>query len=186
MKLLACALAATLIAAMPVGADDDLTDIFVRYEVPADTVPPDVVAAAAKHFACTAETIRTGVVGYQLSEESGIWDIPCRRLAHGVAHVLALVHVERPHEHFEFVRLPAAPGRKRASEFVIVDPRWNLDKRTVASFVRGGPQGDCGTYEVFKSDAGAFELVELREKPACDGTVVPPTRFPLVFPQRPR
>jgi hypothetical protein len=185
MKLpLICALGAALLAAMPGRAADDLAGIFHRYEVDAATIPPALIESALKHFDCSAETIRSGVVGYQLSEAAAIWDIPCAVLAYNATHVLALVHVERPHEHYAFIKLPAAPGRTRDDDFVIIDPQWNVEKRTVSSFARGRGQGDCGTYEVFKSDAGSLALVELREKPVCDGKVVPPTRFPVVFPKK--
>jgi hypothetical protein len=44
---------------------------------------------------------------------------------------------------------------------------------------------DCGVFERHQlTEAGAFELIEYREKTMCDGKVISPREWPLVYQRR--
>ncbi|MGL4241773.1 MAG: hypothetical protein ACRCTI_11730, partial [Beijerinckiaceae bacterium] len=50
---------------------------FERYTVRPEQVPRVMTQAMAKQFGCEAPIMRRPVIGYQMSEESAIWQIPC-------------------------------------------------------------------------------------------------------------
>jgi hypothetical protein len=166
-------------AAAPAAAGED-TSMFQRYQVRPNLVPRALLADAQKRFGCNPDVAsRVGITAYQLSEESGLWQIPCDTFAYSASSVFANVHVERPAE-YTFIDFKAPPGRKRDEPFVLLNGQWNDKARTITSYAPGRGQGDCGTYEIHKVVDARFQLVEFREKKECDGKVVPPEQWPLV------
>jgi hypothetical protein len=162
------------------AADDDGGSLFRRYEVRPNLVPRALIADAQKRFGCNPEAAKRGITAYQLSEESGLWQIPCDSFAYSASSVFANVHVERPAE-YTFIDFKAPPGRRRDQPFVLLNGQWNDKARTITSFAPGRGVGDCGTYEVHKVVDARFQLVEFREKKECDGKETPPTQYPLVY-----
>jgi hypothetical protein len=166
-------------AVAPTASDD--ASIFQRYEIRPNLVPRALIADAQKRFGCKPEmAARVGITAYQLSEESGLWEIPCDSFAYSASSVIANVHVERPAE-YQFIDFKAPPGRKRDEPFVLLNGKWNEKARTVASYAPGRGQGDCGTYEIHKIVDARAQLVEFREKKECDGRAIPPEQWPIVY-----
>lgn len=156
---------------------------FVKYDVRASRVPNAVLQAAIKKYKCEPEVMKTGVTGFQLSEESAIWDIPCERFAYQGSSVFALVYLPDPANNLSFLSFQSPKGKKRSTDAgVLLNPVWNVKARTVTSASLGRAAGDCGTLETHRVTAeGRFELIEYREKESCDGKALPPEQFPLVF-----
>lgn len=166
-------------AASPAASDD--APMFQRYEVRPNLVPRALIAEAQKRFGCDPEVAkRVGITGYQLSGESGLWEIPCDSFAYSGSSVVANVQVERPAE-YGFIDFKAPPGRRRDQPFIVLNGKWNDKARTLTSFAPGRGIGDCGTYEVHKVVDARFQLVEFREKKECDGKTTPPEQYPLVY-----
>lgn len=158
------------------------TGMFESYKVRLNQVPKKMIAEMQRRFACKPEVLeRVGVTAFQLSEESGLWDLPCDTFAYSASSVVANVHVEQPGEIYSFLEFKAPPGRKRDDAFVLLNGKWNAKARTVTSIALGRGMGDCGTLEVHKVVDARFQLVEFREKKECDGKATPPEQWPQVY-----
>jgi hypothetical protein len=157
--------------------------MFRKYTPRAGQVPKGIWVQAERGFGCQPHMQRVGVTGYQMSEESAIWEIPCDSFAYQASSVFALVYLPSPLENLTFVNVPDPPGKMRSGQAgQLIDPVWDIKSRTVTSIARGRSEGDCGVLERHRvTEAGEFELVEYREKDKCDGKVVKPEAFPLVF-----
>lgn len=154
-----------------------------RYDVPSGQVPKVVRAAVVKKYDCDTDVVKTGVVGYQLSEEAAIWEIPCARYAFQGTSAFALVYLPDPAQDFSFLSFEFPTGHKRGSGLgLLTSPQWHLKSRTVTSIALGRAQGDCGVLERHRlTEEGEFVLIEHRAKPNCDGKPTKPRYFPLVF-----
>ncbi|MGL4728039.1 MAG: DUF1176 domain-containing protein [Bosea sp. (in: a-proteobacteria)] len=160
--------------------------MFKKYTPRAGQVPKGLWLLAERGFACQPHMQRLGVTGYQMSEESAIWEIPCDSFAYQASSVFALVYLPSPLDNLTFITVPNPPGKTRSGEVgALIDPVWDVKNRVVTSVSRGRAAGDCGVLERYRvTEAGEFELVEYREKEKCDGKVVKPEEFPLVFKAR--
>ncbi|MBX9907091.1 MAG: DUF1176 domain-containing protein [Beijerinckiaceae bacterium] len=156
---------------------------FNRYQVRPAQVPRAVLTQAEKKYGCNPEIMKTGVTGFQMSEESAIWEIRCQIFNIQGNSVFALVYLPDPAQNLSFLTFKAPPGKKRTSEPAeLMSPSWDVKTRTVTGVSLGRSAGDCGVYERHRvNEAGEFVLVEYREKEACDGKTVKPEQFPLVF-----
>jgi Protein of unknown function (DUF1176) len=170
--------------APPPGAN--VPALFQRYTVPAKAFSPAFRKEVQKKFKCNSEVMKSEVIGYSMSEESALWEIPCDRFAYQGSSVFALVYTPAPEKQHTFLKTPAAPGLKRPTDAgVLMSPTWDIKTRTVTALTLGRGSGDCGTLEKFRvTPEGEFALVEVREKPQCDGNAMPPEQFPLVYPKR--
>ncbi len=159
--------------------------MFERYPVQPAHFSPGFRAAVQKKFGCDAAFMRSGVIGFSLSEESAIWQIPCERFAYQTTAVFALVYVPVPEKQHEFLTTPGPPGHKRANDNgILMSPVWDIKSRVVTSISLGRAVGDCGVLEKYRvTEEGKFALVEYREKANCDGVAVKPAEFPQVFPK---
>lgn len=168
-------------AAAPAGPS-----LFQRYTPRAQQVPKAVLQAAQKQFGCRPEIMATGITGFQMSEESAIWDIPCDVYAYQGSSVFALVYLPDPAQNLSFLAIPGPKGKQRPAEpGMLMSPQWDVKTRMVSSFAKGRGQGDCGVLERYRVTAeGQFALVDYREKPSCDGKMVKPEQYPLVYPAR--
>lgn len=157
--------------------------MFRRYAVSAAMMPRGFIQQVEKAHSCRPDLMRAGTIGFQMSEESAIWQIPCDAYAYQSTSVFALVYLTNPAENLSFLEFPGPKGRKRpADASMLFDPQWNVATRTVTGFAKSRGTGDCGVLERYRvTEAGEFELVEYREKTACDGKVIKPEEFPLVF-----
>lgn len=164
----------------------DVPAIFERYTVKPVLFSPGFRKEVQQKFKCNPEVMKTGVVGYSLSEESAIWEIPCDRFAYQGSSVFALVYVAAPEKEHTFLKTPGAPGLKRPTDpGVLMSPTVDIKTRTVTAVTLSRGIGDCGTLEKFRvTAAGEFALVEVREKLKCDGAATQPEQFPLVYPKR--
>ena len=162
---------------------ESLAGIFRRYDVKPPQVQRAFVQSVQKKCGCSAEVMKSGIVGFQMSEESAIWQIPCERFAYQASAVFALVYLPDPATQHTFLEFKGPKGRERTSPAgVLMDPEWNLRTRTVRSVALGRAAGDCGVLERHKVAAdGSFTLVEYREKKSCDGKETKPEDFPLVY-----
>lgn len=156
---------------------------FSRYQVRPAQVPRAVLTQAEKKYGCNPEIMKTGVTGFQMSEESAIWEIRCQIFNIQGNSVFALVYLPDPAQNLSFLTFKAPPGKKRTSEPAeLMSPSWDVKTRTVTGIALGRSAGDCGVYERHRvNEAGEFVLVEYREKEACDGKTVKPEQFPLVY-----
>ena len=160
--------------------------MFERYSVKPALFSPGFRQEVQKKFKCSPDVMKTGVVGYQMSEESAIWEIPCDRFAYQATSIFALVYIAAPEKEHTFLATPGPPGIKRTNDNgVLMSPTWDIKNRVVTSISLGRTAGDCGVLEKYRvTPEGKFALVEYREKSACDGATMPPEKFPLVFPKR--
>ncbi len=172
----------------PAAADDGAAapaaDMFEAYDLTPEQVDKEVLAAAQKQFDCKPETMKTGVKGFQMSEESAIWQIPCDTFGKQTANLFALVYLTDPKENLTFVEIEGPKGHPRTvGESQLMSPTWDVKTRTVTGVSFGSEEGDCGVLESYKvNESGGFDLVEYRQKKACDGKVVKPAEFTKVFP----
>lgn len=165
----------------PQAAATDTPRMFRPYAV--RRVPAAFVRAGRNKYGCDAAFMKTGVRGFQLSEESAIWQIPCESFAYQTTAVYALVYLPDPTQNLAFLTFQSPRGHRRSNDpGVLMSPQWNIRTRTVTSISRGRALGDCGVLERHRVTAeGNFKLVEYREKPRCDGKPGKPEQFPLVF-----
>ena len=157
--------------------------IFSRYAVRPNQIPRTLPATLKSRFGCDPEMLKTGVTGFQMSEESAIWELPCQRFNIQANAVYALVYLPEPAQNLRFLSFKAPPGKKRTSAPAeLISPEWDVKTRTVTGTALGRSEGDCGVYERHRVGAdGEFVLVEYREKVACDGKATRPEQFPLVY-----
>jgi hypothetical protein len=170
----------------PVQSDESLSNIFSRYAVQPSQVPRAFTQAVQKKFNCEPDFMKTGIIGFQMSEESAIWQVPCERFAYQTNAIFAHVYLPDPAIEHKFLSFQNPKGGKRSSvEGTLIDPEWDVKKRVVTSVSLGRGQGDCGTLERHRvTSEGKFELIEYREKKNCDGKIIKPENFPLVFQAR--
>ncbi len=166
-------------AAAPAGLDG----IFSRYAVRPAQIPRSLPATLKGRFGCDPDMLKSGVTGFQMSEESAIWELPCQRFNIQANAVYALVYLPEPAQNLRFLSFKAPPGKKRTSAPAeLMSPEWDVKTRTVTGTALGRSDGDCGVYERHRVGAdGEFVLVEYREKVACDGKTTKPEQFPLVY-----
>lgn len=160
--------------------------MFERHNVQPALFSPGFRKEVEKKFKCDAAFMRTGVVGFSLSEESAIWQIPCERFAYQTTAVFALVYTAAPEKEHQFIAVPGPKGHKRTNDpGILMSPQWDIKNRIVTSISLGRAAGDCGVLERYRvTPEGQFALVEYREKPQCDGAATKPEQFPLIFPKR--
>jgi hypothetical protein len=156
--------------------------MFTRYAVRPQQMPRAFLTQLERARGCSAELMRAGTVGFQMSEESAIWQVPCERFAYQASSVYVLVYLPDPAQNLSFIDFDAPKGKARsAGPSTLFNPEWNIRSRTVSSFAMARGAGDCGSFERHRVTAeGKFELVEYREKTTCDGKVDKPESFPLV------
>lgn len=167
-------------AAIPVP---EAAGLFQRYQVRPAQVPRSLLATAEKRFGCSQSLMKQGITGFQMSEESAIWEIPCQSFNIQGNSIFARVYLPDPATNLTFLTFRAPPGKKRTSEPAeLMSPQWDVKSRTVTGTSLGRSSGDCGVYERHRvNEAGEFVLVEYREKESCDGKTVRPEQFPLVY-----
>lgn len=173
----------TAAASAPAPAPNEAARMFQRYQVRPAQVPRAFLATAEKKYGCSPEVMKSGITGFQMSEESAIWEVPCQRFNIQANAVYALVYLPDPTTNTRFLSFKGPPGRKRSSEPAeLMSPSWDAKSRTVTGISLGRGSGDCGVYERHRvNDEGDFVLVEYREKEACDGKIMKPEQFPLVY-----
>ncbi len=158
---------------------------FRQYQVRMNTVPPAFLQAVEKKYDCDMDFMKSEIIGFQLSEESAIWQVRCMRAAYQTTAVYALVYLPAPATNLRFLGFQQPPGHPRTGEAgVLIDPVWDVAARTVTSIGLGRGAGDCGVLERHRVTAeGTFALVEYREKDKCDGRRVAPEAFPKIYPR---
>jgi hypothetical protein len=171
-------------AAAPAAANpDDHTGIFQRRKIDKQLVARELKQSAKKQFDCEDRMMNGEVIGFDMSEESAIWEIPCQSFAYQASSVFALVYTPAPGKEHKFLTFEGPKGHKRTNEpGILLNATWDVRARTVQSVSLGRSMGDCGVLERYRVTAeGGFRLLEYREKKECDGKVVKPEEFPLVF-----
>lgn len=160
--------------------------LFEKYNVPGNRIPRGMIAFAEQKMSCDAKVMRRGAIGYSMSEESALWEIPCDSFAYQGHSVFAIVYTPDPARQFEFVMFDAPKGKTRSTDSnQLMSPVWDVKTRIVTGISKGRGAGDCGTLERHKlGEDGRFTLIEYREKENCDGKVVNPREWPLVFQKR--
>jgi len=159
---------------------------FERRPIDRQLVARELKASARKQFGCEDRLMNANVIGFDMSEESAIWEIPCQSFAYQASSVFAKVYTPAPGKEHEFLSFQGPRGRKRPTEpGVLLNATWNVRARTVTSISLGRAAGDCGVLERHRvTEEGTFRLIEYREKTECDGKVVKPENFPLVYQYR--
>ena len=156
---------------------------FERYTVRSQHVPRSLVQMAIKRFGCEVAVLKGAVLGFQMSEESAIWQIPCGDYGTQKSAVFALVYLTDPAKEFSFLPFKWSKGQNRnLGDYAMMAPHWDIKARTVTSTYTEGNGKDCGSVERHRVTAeGSFELVELRAREACDGKAIGSENFPIVF-----
>ena len=123
-----------------------------------------VYQAVAGKYGCDHAFMSSGITGFQMSEESAIWEIPCERFAYQSNYVYALVYLPSPADNLSFAGFQKPRGRQRPTDpGMLTSPSWNLATRTVTAISLGRAAGDCGVLERHQvRDDGSFKLVEFR------------------------
>lgn len=170
-------------AAPPVAAAGDHVGPFVRRVINKQLVARELKQSARRRFGCEDRLMDGEVIGFDLSEESAIWEIPCQSFAFQASSVFALVYTPAPGKEHKFLTFEGPRGRKRTNEpSILLNATWDVRARTVQGVSLGRASGDCGVLERYRVTAeGGFRLVEYREKVECDGKEMDPEQFPLVF-----
>lgn len=170
-------------SAPPPTTNNDMAGMFQRYPVEAKSVPRKILQEAGKKFGCEASTMRGRVTGFQMSEESAIWQIPCGSYDKRTTAVFALVYLTDPAAQYEFLPLKWPKSQNRSlGDHAMMAPQWAMKTRTVTSIYTEGNGKDCGSLERHKlTEEGRFQLVELRSRDTCDGKSVGAENFPQVF-----
>jgi hypothetical protein len=160
--------------------------MFERYVPRPQQVPARFLARINQRFGCTIQNQRAGMVGFQMSEESAIWQIPCDQFGPRVTSVFALVYLTAPDNQFEVLETPVPRGRERKLDpGVLMSAQWDIRNRTVTSLYPLSDKGDCGVFERFGvTPEGKFTLVEFREKANCDGQTSRPEQWPAIVGRR--
>ncbi|MGL4242975.1 MAG: hypothetical protein ACRCTI_17825, partial [Beijerinckiaceae bacterium] len=145
--------------------------------------PRVMTQAMAKQFGCEAAIMRRPVIGYQMSEESAIWQIPCGDYGGKFSAVFALVYLTDPAKQYSFIPFKWPKGQNRGlGDHAMMAPQWDLKARIVTSIYTEGNGRDCGSLERHRVTAeGGFQLIELRARDQCDGKSVGAENFPVVF-----
>ncbi len=173
-------------AASP-AAGEVTPGMFQRYAVRANEVPRVMVQAAMKQFGCEAAILRRPVVGYQMSEESALWQLSCGEYGgKNISVVFALVYLTNPSAQYSFVKLGLPKGVERGlGDYTLMDPKWDMKTRIVTGVYMEGGGADCGQYERYRvTPEGGLQVVELRMREMCDGKRFKPEEMPLVYPKR--
>ena len=158
--------------------------LFERYKVPGNKIPRGMIALAEQKMGCMQEVMRSlGATGYSMSEESALWEISCDTFAYQSVSVFAIVYTPDPAKQFEFLIFDGPKGKVRSTDAnQLMSPSWDLKSRIVTGLSKGRAAGDCGTLERHQvGEDGQFTLIEYREKSACDGKMVPPAQWPLIY-----
>ena len=177
------ALIAIILAFSAPASAQGLDGIFTRYAVRPAQVPRAFTQAVQKKYGCDVDMMKTGIIGFQMSEDSAIWEVPCERFAYQASAIYALVYLPDPAANLTFLGFQQPKSHPRTSPpGVLLNPQWRAGTRTVTSVALGRGLGDCGVLERHRVDAtGHFVLVEYREKPTCDGKQGRPDDWPLVY-----
>jgi hypothetical protein len=163
--------------------NNDMAGMFERYAVRKEQVPRVMLQAAAKQFGCEPKAMAGSVTGFQMSEESAIWQIPCGDYGNTKSAVFALVYVTDPAKQYSFIPFKFPKGVNRnLGDNAMMEPKWDIKARTVTSTYTEGNGKDCGSVERHRVTAeGAFQLVELKSREQCDGKNIGAENFPVVF-----
>ncbi len=140
--------------------------MFRRYEVPARQIPRAFIMQMERSHACNADLIRKGTVGFQMSEESAIWEVPCQSFAYQASSVFVLVYLPDPAQNLTFLDFDAPKGKTRSADgSTLMNAQWDVRARTVSSFAMGRGQGDCGTFERHRvTEEGKFQYAGVPRK----------------------
>jgi hypothetical protein len=163
--------------------NNDMAGMFERYAVRKEQVPRAMTQAMAKQFGCEPKTMAGAVIGFQMSEESAIWQIPCGDYGTTKSAVFALVYVTDPAKQYSFIpfKLPKGVNRNLGDN-AMMEPKWDIKARMVTSTYTEGNGKDCGSVERHRVTAeGGFQLVELKSRDQCDGKNIGAENFPVVF-----
>jgi hypothetical protein len=160
--------------------------IFDKFAVAGNRIPTRMRQEAANKFKCEEAELRKGAVGYSLSEESALWEMNCAERMWGRSKIFALVYMPDPAKQFAFQTFVMPRGKERqTAPQEIIAPQWDVKNRIITSLATEGNGKDCGVFERHQlTEAGAFELIEYREKTMCDGKVISPREWPLVYQRR--
>jgi hypothetical protein len=163
--------------------NNDMAGMFERYSVRKEQVPRAMLQAAAKQFGCEAKMMAGPVTGFQMSEESAIWQIPCGDYGTTKSAVFALVYVTDPAKQYSFIPFKFPKGQNRnLGDNAMMEPKWDIKARMVTSTYTEGNGKDCGSVERHRVTAeGGFQLVELKSRDQCDGKNIGAENFPVVF-----
>jgi hypothetical protein len=165
------------------ATNNDMAGMFERYAVRKEQVPRAITQAMAKQFGCEPKTMAGAVIGFQMSEESAIWQIPCGDYGVTKSAVFALVYLTDPAKQYSFIPFKFPKGQNRnLGDHAMMEPKWDIKARTVTSTYTEGNGKDCGSVERHRVTAeGGFQLVELKSREHCDGKSVGAENFPVVF-----
>jgi hypothetical protein len=157
--------------------------LFEKFPVAGNRIPTRIRQEASKKFDCNDAELRKGAIGYSLSEESALWELSCSERMWGKSKIFALVYMPDPGKQFTFQAFGMPKGRERqTAPQEIIAPQWDIKNRIITSIAAEGNGKDCGVYERHQlTESGEFELIEYREKTMCDGKVVNPREWPLVY-----
>jgi len=120
-----------------------------------------------------------GGQGIGLADGSEIYLVPCHNADINVEHFVAM----RPAgmTSFRLYEFESPPGDNLDNHLLISSAFFDAGTMTISGTMAYGPDGDCGLFErhQYVAQGDYFELVEQREKVACDGQYDLPESYPL-------
>lgn len=172
--------AATLPTGIPIGRETFLNDV---NEIPAEL--HRLMGEQATDMCDVGGVAPWGGARYVINDHYLLWQIPCFTGAYQGSSVFA-VSQNPPQGWGNLLMLPAPPGQEGSETLAAMNPEvQGPDGRIVTTeLIRGA--GDCGFRRIYRLTDGPgevleMELLEVREKNACDGNASDPAGWPLVY-----
>ncbi len=144
--------------------------------------PASVIAQ--RKIACPdlADDADSEEIGYQITPDSVLWQMPCSRAAYNFASVYYLQTRAGPPRLVQFEKPESGALVRNLTE--IVNGEFSEDDRSIFFFAKGRGLGDCGVRGAYVWDGRAFMLSEWQEMAACRGA--PMALWPIVWRAEPR
>ncbi|MDP2355933.1 MAG: DUF1176 domain-containing protein [Beijerinckiaceae bacterium] len=106
-------------------------------------------------------------IGYQITSDIVLWQMPCSRAAYNFANVYYLQIRNGPPRLVQFEKPEDGALVRNMTE--IVNGEFNEDDRSIFFFAKGRGLGDCGVRGAYVWDGRAFMLANWQEMTACRG-----------------
>lgn len=122
---------------------------------------------------------------YALAESFILWEVPCFLGAYQGTSIFAITQ-DPPGDWATMLSLPNPPALEGENNAQMMNPEVLPSRGLFVTTEVGRTEGDCGVYRVFRlmdapGETFEFQLMEYREKIACDGVQSEPSSWPLQF-----
>ncbi|GAA0786980.1 hypothetical protein GCM10009077_42130 [Roseibium denhamense] len=167
-------------AGIPFGAEQILTDI--------SELPPLLVQLVRQEASGECDMdgfFPWGGARYVVNDYYLLWQIPCFTGAYQGSGVFAVTQ-NPPQDWGTLLAVPPVPGSGAGDTYSVMNAQPDGASGLIRSTELGRGIGDCGTHRVLRLIDGPGEvleldLMELRDKPNCDGNATAPESWSLVY-----